>query len=374
MAKKFLYQTVYDEILKKIDEGIYRENEKIPDDRELCAGYQVSMITLNKALRQLAEHGYVKRIPGKGTYVCGKRPDEKRDREWNNSHGQKERKIGVILEHVSTPFGLEMMYHIDLLAMRAGYKMIVRFSYGERVRETEEINFLLSLGVAGLIIMPSHGKHYNQAILRLCLNGFPVILVDKKLNGIPVPSVRTDNERAVACLVKALAKAGCRRIAFLSTDDTEADSVKERRNGFIREMERLGLEEAGICAVPAGITKDEFMSSSPSQKVVYEIRKFLERNRGEIDAVIAGEYGIVPAIIRAMKFEGIKPDADMRLACIDEDYMAPEGAGFMHIRQDEKGIAQKAVELLLEQIAGTMGEEDDFLIPGIFCRERILSE
>lgn len=373
MAKKFLYQTVYDEILKKISEGIYQEDEKLPDDGELCAGYQVSMITLNKALRQLAEDGYVKRIPGKGTYVCRKYSDKKNEKEWHSSRGQKQKKIGVILEHVATPFGLEIMYHIDLLAMRAGYRMIVRFSYGEQVRETEEINFLLSLGVEGMIIMPSHGKHYNQTILRLCLNGFPVVLIDKKLKGIPVPSVRTDNEQAVARLVKALDQTGCRRIAFISTADTEADSVKERRNGFIREMERLQLEEAGICAVAEGIAKEEFMSSTPSPKVIYEIRKFLERNRGEIDAVIAGEYGIVPAVVRAMKFEGIKPDMDMRLACIDEDYLAPEGAGFMHVKQDEKGIAQKAVELLLERITGTVLQEDDFLIPGIFCGGRILS-
>lgn len=366
MKKKFLYQRIYDDILEKINNGVYSENEKLPDDQELCRTYQASMITLNRALRLLAEDGYVKRVPGKGTYVKKRLLSEKNA---DGSGSRREEKIiGVILEHVSTPFGLEMMYQMDLLCLRAGCKMIVRFSYGERQRETEEIQFLLSLGAAGLIIMPSHGKHYNQAILRLCLNGFPVVLIDKKMKGIPVPSVRTDNREASASLVRQLAKEGYRKIAFLSTDDMEADSVKERRNGFIREMEKLGLYEAGICSVPAGITGSEWISSDPSPKVVYEIRKFLERNKADIDAVIAAEYGIVPALIRAMKMEKIEPGSQIQLACIDEDYLAPGGTSFMHVKQNEKEIAKKAVQLLLLQMDGSMGEEDDFLVPGIFCR------
>lgn len=361
MGKVFLYQKVHDSILNGIRDGDFEEGKKIPDDKELCEQYGVSMITLNKALCLLAEEGYVKRIPGNGTFVNKWIKAEKKV-------AKNEKMIGVILEHISSPFGLEMMYQMDLFAMRAGYRILVRFSYGEREQETKEINFLLSLGVEGLIIMPSHGKHYNQAILRLCLNGFPVVLVDKKMKGIPVPSVRTDNRAAAATLVRALAEEGNRRIAFISTDDQKADSVKERRNGFIGEMEKLRLEEAGICAVSSGITREEYMNHNPNSKVVYEIRKFLEQNKGEMDAVIVSEYGIVPEVVQAMKLEEIKPEEEIRIACVDEDYMAPEGTRFMHVKQDEKEIAKKALNILFSQISGNGAEEDDILIPGIFCR------
>ena len=361
MGKIFLYQKIHDSILNEIRDGKYKEGEKLPDDKAMCEQCGVSMITLNKALRLLAEEGYVKRVPGNGTYVNHRMKTEKK--------AEKRGKIiGVILEHISSPFGLEMMYWMDLVAMREGYRTIVRFSYGEREQETKEIKFLLGLGVEGLIIMPSHGKHYNQDILRLCLNGFPIVLVDKKMKGIPVPSVRTDNRAAITVLVRALAEAGNRRIAFISTDDQRADSVKERRNGFISEMEKLGLEEAGICVVSSGITREEYMDNNPSPKVVYEIRKFLEQNRGEMDAIIASEYGIVQEIMKAMKYENVIPGEDIKLACIDEDYMAPEGFRFMHVKQNDKEIAHKALDLLFAQIDGQEGEEDDILIPGIFCK------
>ena len=52
-----------------------------------------------------------------------------------------------------------------------------------------------------MIIMPSHGKHYSPAILQLYLDDFPMVMIDKKLRGIPVPSVRTDNRAAAAKLI-----------------------------------------------------------------------------------------------------------------------------------------------------------------------------
>ena len=57
-----------------------------------------------------------------------------------------------------------------------------------------------------MIIMPCHGKNYSPAILQLYLDDFPVVLIDKKMKGIPVPSVRTDNKAATAALVRALAE------------------------------------------------------------------------------------------------------------------------------------------------------------------------
>ena len=222
MGKIFLYQKVYEELLERIQNGTYPPGEKLPADDELCREFSVSAITVKKALEMLAESGCVKRVPGNGSFV---RKQEKAGGE----KGGKDHLLGLVLEHVSTPFGLEMMYRMDCLAKKTGYSLIVRFSYGDRERETEEIHFLMSLHVDGMIIMPCHGKNYSPAILQLYLDDFPVVLIDKKMKGIPVPSVRTDNKAATAALVRALAEDGCRRIALFTTEDTEAISVQERR-------------------------------------------------------------------------------------------------------------------------------------------------
>lgn len=49
----------------------------------------------------------------------------------------------------------------------------------------------------------------------LYLDDFPMVMIDKKMRGIPVPSVRTVNRAVAASLVRELAREGCGKIAFL---------------------------------------------------------------------------------------------------------------------------------------------------------------
>ena len=64
------------------------------------------------------------------------------------------------------------------------------------------------------------------------------------------------------------------------------------------------------------------------------------------------------AITAAAGKVGISLDKEIRLACVDEDYLAPYGPAFLHVKQDEAAIAEKAVEVLLGRIAGGRGEEE----------------
>ena len=59
-----------------------------------------------------------------------------------------------------------------------------------------------------MLIMPAHGRHYSREILRLVLADFPVVLVDKKMEGIAVASVRTNGEEAMQQLVALSGRAG----------------------------------------------------------------------------------------------------------------------------------------------------------------------
>jgi DNA-binding LacI/PurR family transcriptional regulator len=265
--------------------------------------------------------------------------------------------IGAVLEHVTTPFGLEMMYRMDSCAKDAGYRLILRFSYGDREKETEEIRFLLEQDVSGLIIMPSHGEHYSSTILKLSLEGFPVVMVDKKLTGIPLPSVRTDNSAAVATLVSELQARGAKRICFFYRGYDDVISVQERKNGFMEEARRLGLNECQMLALPAEANAESFLSSTPSPEAVLELKKHLTG---------PAEYGIVSALVCAAKELNLKIGEDFRVACIDEDALAPFGYTFMHMKQDESAIAEKAIALLLDRMAGNTVPQESHLIPAIF--------
>lgn len=65
-----LYYQVKNQILRKIEKGDYRVNERIPSENEFVKIYDVSLITIRKALLELVQEGILHRIQGKGTYVA----------------------------------------------------------------------------------------------------------------------------------------------------------------------------------------------------------------------------------------------------------------------------------------------------------------
>ena len=64
-----LYKQLKELILDDIKKGKLKPNQKIPTEQELSEKYQISRITVRKALAQLVDEEVLARKQGKGTYV-----------------------------------------------------------------------------------------------------------------------------------------------------------------------------------------------------------------------------------------------------------------------------------------------------------------
>lgn len=64
-----LYRKVQNNIIRQIQEGKWKENDKLPTETELGEQFGVSMGTIKKALSELEKGGYVRKVQGSGTYV-----------------------------------------------------------------------------------------------------------------------------------------------------------------------------------------------------------------------------------------------------------------------------------------------------------------
>lgn len=374
--EQFLYEKIYSDIKNRILTGELKEGTCLPQIGELAADFSVSTITVTNALNALRDEGYLNRIKGKGSFV--QLPEESfrdsRDLERlflrdggaaSVKHGETggDRMLGLVLEHISSCFGLDMMYAADELAAKAGYKLCVRFSYGIREKETEEIEFLKNLGVCGIIVMPCHGLYYNTEILKLVIEGFPMVLIDKNMEGIPVPSVRTDNHLAMTELVDYLVGKGKKKIGFITFSENGTSSIKDRKKGFRDAVKRAGAQRMAECCLE-GAEKINIYSEDFNEDHRDMIEAYLRDNR-ELEAVICAEYGIARCLGKQKEQEGREK---ITVCCIDEDYLSPGGPHFTHIKQNEKKIAFEAIRILLKQVEKNAPgyEQMDCLVPGIF--------
>lgn len=65
-----LYVQVKEDIIEKINNGTYKEGNKIPAEDELCLLYDISRPTLRQAIKGLVNDGKLIIKRGKGTYVA----------------------------------------------------------------------------------------------------------------------------------------------------------------------------------------------------------------------------------------------------------------------------------------------------------------
>lgn len=68
-----MYRQLSNIIRTNVENGVYEANQKIPTEMELGKKYNVSRVTVRKALEELVEDGILLRKQGKGTFISEKK-------------------------------------------------------------------------------------------------------------------------------------------------------------------------------------------------------------------------------------------------------------------------------------------------------------
>lgn len=352
--EKCLYQTVYDTLQERIRSGRIRPGERLPAEKALAEEFDVSRITIQKAMSMLVQDGYIFRRPGRGSFASMNADKmESRSGERNGDQREAFDVIGLVMEDFSASFGIEMLKAIEDEAEKKGYHLCMKRSMGDQLREKKMLESLMKMKVAGVIVMPTHGQHYNTEILKMVGDGMPVVFVDRYLEGLPVPFVGTDNEKAVEELVQHLLDRGYRRMALFTAPETEADSLKKRIRGYRKMVARHLSEENG-----AGYLLDSIRSTIPDLKSekntdddAEKIAAFLKAHP-DVEVVIAAEFDIAVLTEKVCRQIGIRVPQDLEITCFDGPLSAYGEYTYTHVRQDEEQMGKRAVQILARLIRG----------------------
>lgn len=356
-----LYEQIFNELMNQIKTGELSSNDRVPSEKELAAKYHVSRITSKKSLDKLAQLGVIERIRGKGSYVATTLPDltfleEPESRRLDSSMAQRKGMIGLIVpDFFSDCYGRDILRSIEKRCTESNYNLIIKLSYGIQEEEDAAISSLIQQGVCGLIIYPVNGEHYTEGLLRLVLDKFPLVLVDRYLKGIPACSVYTDNKKASLELTNYMLDHGHRHIAFISPPEEFTSSIEERVLGFTSAFLQRGL------AVNPDYLITELFSTLPSFNQPDEtiedqlkLKEFIQDNP-QVTAFIACEYEIAAVLMHVLNSLGKSIPDDCSVACFDHPYFPFNNQLITHIKQNEKEMGTQAVNLIIDQIQNHLG-------------------
>ncbi len=68
-----IYKRVKQHILERIASGVWGPDEQIPTESELVEMFEASRMTINRAMRELTDEGFLSRTAGVGTFVADRR-------------------------------------------------------------------------------------------------------------------------------------------------------------------------------------------------------------------------------------------------------------------------------------------------------------
>jgi DNA-binding LacI/PurR family transcriptional regulator len=327
------YKHIYNYLLEKISSGKLNPGDRLPSEKELCGTFNVSRITSKRALELLAEEGLISRLPGKGSFVGGSMK-RKALKNAPTSHA-----IGLIISDFNDAFGTRLLYAIEEACNALGYHLILKLSRDSIAEEEKALKSLTYENTAGILLLPVHGEYYNAEILKQILNKQPLVFVDRKMKGLPIPSVSTDNLGTAKMGVEYLLQLGHRNIAFYSGPVEHISTVEARRNGFVKAF------------ADCGIVLDATLMCSAENCDVETVKNHLS-SHPEITAAFVSEFSISLTVKHAVEALGRNIPEDFSLITIDSPAYIPGGSSFTFLQQDEYEIGKRAVESLHAIIMG----------------------
>jgi len=202
-----LYRQIVDDIKLKIKKGHLAVDDSIGSHQTLAAYYNVSLITVKRAINDLINENVLYSRVGKGTYVAGTR-EKIEIKEYAT--------IGLVLRDLDSPYFSRIVESVERYISETGCHLLVATSANLDDIEDQKIQNYLDHGVSGLLITTSTQRSRASNLIRnLHQQRFPYVILSY-IEDTDINYIGTDQVSGAFKATEHLIKLGHKRIAFIS--------------------------------------------------------------------------------------------------------------------------------------------------------------
>ncbi len=337
--KQPLYVQIYQDLLKKINENHYKIEKPIPTEKELCEVYNVSRITVQKAVQRLVDEEYIVRRSGVGSFV--KKKDEPSTKKY----------IGVILPSFLESFGATILKCLESECEKKGYFLVIKITNEDQFLEKKYLKELIDLPVQGIIIEPAHKEFYNSVLVQAVLAKFPIVIIDRKLLGIDSLFVGSDHYRGAYSAAEMIFDMGHRHIGIITYTDISNTSLQSRLDAFndVFSKKNASLESNSIDQIVKSSYFD-LENTALIETDITNIQEFIMKNIDSLTCLISLDTHLGSLIQESIHRLGLNIPKDLSFFSFDTIKTVFLSLRYSYLQQDEEKIAVDAVNLLIKAI------------------------
>lgn len=350
-----LYQQIIKDLKSKINTGELKIGGQVPSQHQMAKEYDVSLITVKKALAEMIREGVLFSRVGKGTYVA--RKPIKVDFSGNIT-------FGLVLRDLKNPYFSRIVESIEEKVSHYGGNLLLATSSNRAEKEESQILHYRRIGVHGLLIASMTRQYRASPALReLHDDHFPYVvvsyIVDRDIN-----YVGTDHELGAFLAGKHLIGLGYQRIGYINGEPGNILG-EVRKQGFLKALKkyrkifeerfefRLRLRGGWLDYESGYEIGQKFakLTDRPEAMFVYNDLSALGFEKALSDQGI-----LVPNDVAIVGFDNIKEGATAK-------------PPLTTVHQPTEKIGPIAVDMLLNKIKGEPVESRVTLKPHLIVRE-----
>lgn len=248
------------------------------------------------------------------------------------------RTIGVVIPELNNTFCAEIITGMEDVLRSHGYATIVCDCRTDRKLEQEAVEFLIRRRVDGIINMPvdEEGKHLRK----FQKTGKPIVLIDRRIQGISCDSVLVDNRKAAEDAVQCFIKNGHRNIGIIGGPEG-IFTAQERLAGYSKALKEAGIPIRGSLI---------FHGDYTIQGGVRGLEE-LVRSNPDMTAVFVTNYEMTMGAMIGVNELGIKIPEQLSMIGFDNLQFARAcNPKLTIVSQPTDGIAREVARIMLEHL------------------------